>query len=77
VNAELTYGQAYYAVALLHERHGVTAPLRILHAVSTGWPLDRAFQLVTGTSLDAFYREALDYTRRQMLAIEPDAPPGP
>jgi tetratricopeptide (TPR) repeat protein len=70
VNAELTYGQAYYAVALLHERHGVTAPLRILHAVSTGWPIELAFQVVTGAPLDAFYREALDYTRRQVLSAQ-------
>jgi hypothetical protein len=69
-NAELTYGQAYYAVALLHERHGLNAPLRILHAVYSGWPLEVAFRVVAGTSLDAFYAEALDYTRRQVTPTD-------
>jgi tetratricopeptide (TPR) repeat protein len=70
-NAEFTYGQAYYAAALLHERYGFAASLAMLHAVSTGWPFEQAFRTVTRTAVDSFYADALDYTRQQVLAAEP------
>ncbi|HEY7063118.1 MAG TPA: hypothetical protein VII06_16685 [Chloroflexota bacterium] len=66
-DAEQTYGQALYAAELLDDRYGPDAPLKILSTVQAGTPFDAAFQAVTGSPLDAFYADALAYTRQEAL----------
>jgi hypothetical protein len=69
-DAELTYGQALYAAALLDARYGFDAALRILALVQGGSPFESAFVAVTGTDIDSFYADALDYTWQQALSVE-------
>ncbi len=68
-SADLVYGQAFYAVALLHERHGVGMPLVLLQSVSAGVPFEAAFEAATGVPLARFYTDALEYTRQVTLVL--------
>ena len=67
-DAELAYGQAYYAALLVAERYGAGAALAVLQAERDGRGLDAAFRAATGTSAEAFYVDALEYTRRRAVA---------
>jgi tetratricopeptide (TPR) repeat protein len=67
-DAEQTYGQALYAAALLDQRYGYDAALRVLAAVQAGATFDAAFLAATGVTPDAFYADALAYTQQEALA---------
>jgi tetratricopeptide (TPR) repeat protein len=64
-DAELVYGQAYYAAALIAERYGAGTALAVLRAEQTGQDLETAFRTATGTTAGDFYADALEYTRRR------------
>jgi len=63
-DAELVYGEAYYAAALIAERRGAGAALAVLQAQRDGQPFEAAFRAGTGLTPDTFYTEALTYARR-------------
>jgi len=63
-DAELVYGEAYYAAALIAERYGPGTALAVLRAERDGKPFEAAFQAVTGVTPDVFYADAPAYARR-------------
>lgn len=69
-DAEQVYGQALSAATLLDGRYGFDAALRILVGVQAGWDFDAAFLTTTGATPDAFYADALVFTREQALSAE-------
>jgi tetratricopeptide (TPR) repeat protein len=69
-DAEQVYGQALYAAMLLDSRYGYDAALRMLVGVQQGWDFDAAFLVTTGVTPDAFYADAMAFTRDQVMSAE-------
>ena len=63
-DAEMVYGEAYYAAALMAERRGPGAEMAVLRAQRDGQEFETAFRAATGQTTEAFYADALAYARR-------------